>query len=199
VTHLDEDTSGFGFDSTLQETTINLEAHNERDSGRTTFNYNFDDFIRTGSHAETISGISHSVALADSEVFGVRRNIELRNSVGYTIRDFTESPGDVVTADSVLSIEHRTNLWTLYEAHYLHDNLGDTLSENYDGGAGIQHKLFASLTSGLRLRATRYTTERPGSDFESTQYSRYLERIVHQTAIRDRPIDHWRVIGILSH
>jgi hypothetical protein len=169
VTHLDESTTDSGMPNTLHQTTLSFDAHNDRPSGRTTFTYLLNEFDRTTGNYGS-SGTQNSFGLADTESFGASKNIEWRNEAAYTIRDFTDSPGDVVTAGSHLSIEHRTNLWSLYDVDYLRDYAQPTLSENLDGSAAVRHQLFASLTSGLRLQAIKYDAESPGSDFESTQY-----------------------------
>jgi hypothetical protein len=169
VMHLDENTSGVDFESKLQQTTVSLDVHNDRPSGKTVFTYNLDDFNRNSTTAQS-SGIQNSVGLTDTEMFGSRKNIEWRNGAAYTERDFTDSPGKVWTAGSHLSIEHWTNLWSFYDADFLHDQTDPTVTENYDGSAAVRHQLFASLTSGLRFQAIRYTSEQPGSDFESTQF-----------------------------
>lgn len=168
LTRYDETTSGFGFGTGLQETTLNLDAHNDRATGRSTLNYNFQDINRTVG-STTISGVENSVGFSDSENFG-SPNVELRNSAAYAKRNFTDSAGDTITAASRLEVEHPYNLKSAYDANFLRDKTDDTITENYDGGAGIQHQLFASLTSGLRVQAIRYTSERPGSEFESTEY-----------------------------
>jgi hypothetical protein len=133
------------------------------------FTYNLDDFTRT-LESRTTSGIENSVGLSDSEIFGSRRNMEWRNNIGYTIRDFTDAPGDSLSAGSHLNIEHLTNLWTMYDGDYLRDKNDQTVTENYDGSVALRHQLFSSLTTGLRVQAIHYDSERPGSDFESTQY-----------------------------
>ena len=169
VTHLNETDTGTGFENQLEETILSFDAHNDRPQGRTVFTYNLDDFTRHYSTAET-SGTSHALGLGDTETFGARKNIEWRNNGSYTKRDFTDSPGDVWTAGSHLSIEHREDLWSMYDADYLRDRTDPTLSENADVSAAVRHQLFASLTSGLRFQVIHFNSEAPGSSFESTQY-----------------------------
>ena len=163
VSHLDQDTTGFNFQTSLQQTTVSLDAHNDRQNGSTTFTYNFDDFTRNIDFS-AVKGTQHTFGLNDTENFGSGKNIEWNNMAAYTIRDFIDTPGDVITAGSHLRVEHTPELMSLYDANYLRDTAGSAVSENIDGSAGLRHQLFESLNSGLRVQALRYTTEIPDSD-----------------------------------
>jgi hypothetical protein len=169
VAHLDEMTTGSDFNDSIQQTTINLDAYNERASGRTSMFYNFNDFTRTqgGSNA---SGTQNAVGLTDNERFGPRQMFEWRNAAAYTLRDFSEGSGDAVTAGSHLLVEHRDDLRSTYDFDYLRDTAEPATTERYDASAGVRHQLFSSLTSGLRLQAVHYDARGPGGEFVSTEY-----------------------------
>lgn len=165
----EEDTTGFGSLTSLQQTTLNLDAHNDRSSGKTSFRYTYDDFQRSAG-SRTASGIGHSFGISDRETFGGRKNIELNNSLGYATREFTDSPSQDLSANSDLTIKHRPNLTSSYYGNYYRNEVNSVVAENYDTSAGIQHRLFASLTSGLRVRVSQYNLTSPAGSSESTQY-----------------------------
>jgi len=81
LTRYEEDADGFGYKTSLRQTTLNLEAHNDRETGGSTFNYTFNDYQRSVDTTGG-SGIEQTVGLSDRETFGTK-NVEMRNSVSY--------------------------------------------------------------------------------------------------------------------
>jgi hypothetical protein len=159
----------------FRQTALTLDARNDRATGGSTFRYGLTDFERSAG-SSLVSGIDHAFGLSDREVFGSAKKIEWRNNASYSTREQTRAPSalagnDAFTADSHLAIEHPHRLSSAFDTHYLRNDAATTVTENYDAAAGVQHKLFASLTSGLRAQATKYSSRRPAGDFESTQYS----------------------------
>jgi hypothetical protein len=172
----EEQIDGYGYRSGLAETLFNIDARNERDWGSSSFAYAFNDFTRTSDSARDVSGLQHSVGLSDRENFGTGDRIDWRNNASYTVHELRDSPrdgtpSDALAANSALTFQHRPNLSSFYEGHYLRDEADAVVSENYDGGMGARHQLYQSLHSSVRLQALNFSSKRPGGDFESRQYS----------------------------
>jgi hypothetical protein len=169
LSHTDQDTSGLGYLTTLQETTLLLDAHNDRPSGNTTLSYTLDDFDRTFGNVIS-SGFDNSVGLSDRETFGSSRNIEWRNTVAVSKFDVTDAPSDTLTAGSHLAIDLLPNLSNIYDVNYLREDEDSDVTEQYNASASLRHQLYSSLTSGLEVQAIRYTSSSAGGSFESTEY-----------------------------
>ncbi|MGN6644128.1 MAG: hypothetical protein ACTHKU_14115 [Verrucomicrobiota bacterium] len=157
-----EDTFGLSDDSSLRETGLIFDANNDRDSGSSAFNYTFTDYNRQDFGAEA-GGTDHSFGVNDTEFFGRRKQIQLNTTLGYSTRQYTESPSDDFNASLNLSIEHRPTLSSFYDASYYHSSsdssVGSVDSDNLNGGVSLRHQLYESLSSTIRLQ---------GLDFSST-------------------------------
>jgi hypothetical protein len=64
----EEDADGFGYHTSLRQTTVNLDARNERETGSTTLTYAFNDYERSVDTTGG-SGIEQTVGLTDRETF----------------------------------------------------------------------------------------------------------------------------------
>jgi hypothetical protein len=187
----EEDTSGLGFDRTFDETLFQFDARNERETGTSTVRYSLNDFERSLG-ADEWSGVEHSFGVSDTETFGTKF-LEWRNEFGYSQRELTSGPidsfpNDALSGSSHLLWQHRPNLASDYNAHYLRNDSDEVVAENMDASAGVRHRLFSSLSSGLRFQALRYTTEAAGGDFTSDQYigtwsEAYTKRIGRSTQL----------------
>jgi hypothetical protein len=174
--------------SSLQENTLTFEAHNEREVGTTRFVYTMSDFQRSDVGPES-SGRDHTIGVADSELFGAQKQIQWNNDVGYSMRRFTDSPGDDLNANSRLSIDHTPTITTFYDANYYHNNFESASSDSYNGSLGIRHQLYESLISTLRGYGQYYdasgeggstVTKRLGTSL-SEAYSKRLSSEAHLT------------------
>jgi hypothetical protein len=159
--------------SSLRQTSVSLEAHNDRASGGTRFTYGMSDYDR-GDFGTTGGSTDHTIGLSDNETFGRRRQITWNNDVGYAMRRFTDAPSDDFNANSRLGIEHTPSVSSSYGANYYHSTYADNRSDNYDGSASVRHQLYQSLTSTLRIDGQGYDASGPGGSSETARFGASL-------------------------
>lgn len=155
--------------SNLKQTTVNFDAHNERENGSTRFNYGLTDYSRSDFGANG-GETDHAFGLADSETWGRRRQILWNNELGYSMRRFTDAPSDDLNANSHLSIEHTPSISTFYDGNYYRSTFGPNESDNYDGSAAITHQLYESLRSTLRADGQQSDFDGPGGSGVTTRF-----------------------------
>ncbi len=145
---ISRDTTGFNYDTTSDQTTLDLHARNER------ARQNFTDFAYQYSHYESRSTGSgetfrdtsdfHYITLNDTENF--------EHSVLTSTLLFDQSETTAVNSQDLnlllhYSIEHLPNLRSIYDysfARFATDS-GDAMQDS--ARAGLQHQLYESLTS----------------------------------------------------
>jgi hypothetical protein len=165
----------------LSEIGLTFDALNERPRGSTVFNYTFNDYTRRDFGLEA-GGTDHTFGIGDLEVFGSRDQIRLNTSLGYSSREYTDTPSDDLNASANLSIEHRPTLFSFYDASYYRSESGPVTSDNYNGAASLRHQLYESLTSTLRVQGQHYSSSGPGGAAETTRFGggvseQYVKRL----------------------
>ena len=150
-----DETFGESIASSLYETGVTFNARNTRESGETTFTYTHTNDDRTDSGSQATS-TENSFGIGDTETFGREKQIHLNTSANYSSREYTGTPADDATAALNLSVQHTPSLSSVLDMDYnrstTNDSVGKTLSDNLHGGVSVQHQLFESLTSTLRIQ-----------------------------------------------
>ena len=142
------ETTGFAYDTTADQLTLNLHARNERQNlNATDLSYQFSQYdSTTGTSTDKFHDLTsfHYLTLTDTEHFGKGT---LNSTLLYDHTDSNDSASDDVDMLLDYSIEHTPHLRSFYNYSFLGFTSGDGgLIEN-SGRAGLQHQLYDSLSS----------------------------------------------------
>jgi hypothetical protein len=188
-----EEYSGLSADSLYEETGLTLEALNERERGETVFNYTFADY--TVANSAQGGGTDHSASISDTEYFGAHRQARLTTSAGMGHREYSDSPSDDLNGGVSFGYEITPRVTATADGDYYHSENAGTSSDNLSGSAGVQHKLYESLTTSLRAHTVEYTTDGDGGGSDYRQYGLtlsegYTKRLSHKSRLS--------ITGVLS-
>lgn len=166
--HHEEDASGLGGLSHVEDDVITLAARHDREKGASTFNYTYSEY-RRGDFGMVGIGHDHTVAISDSERFGAREQVRLNTGASYSRRESFAEPNDDISANANLVADHRPNLSSLYDLGFNHYSSGSFSSDYYTGRAQLRHQLYESLTSTLIAQAS-------DNEFSDSFNSGYVRR-----------------------
>jgi hypothetical protein len=147
---------GADLQSKLVEDVFDARIRHEREFGGTSLAYTFTQYDRSDP-GQTGTGEIQTVSLADSEAFGEHNQHHLNADASYTHRDTLFEVSDEILAKLSLGLQHRPNLDSFYDFNYDHLEIDSFTSDSISGEAQLNHKLYESLISSVRLT---------GSDFE---------------------------------
>jgi hypothetical protein len=158
--------SGFTYNSTSDQTMLNLHAVNERSrDNNTDLTYQYQDSTWNQS---TLGGGSssstHDVTLTDAEHYG---KSTLNSSLMLDQSDYSGTTADSVNLALNLSVEHTPHLRSFYDygvARYSTDG-GSSLQNT--ARAGLQHQLYESLTSSVDLHGSSFNSDYSDSTLDA--------------------------------
>lgn len=158
--------SGFAYNSTSDQTMLNLHAVNERRFGdNTDLTYQYQNSTWDQSSLGTASSSSsHDVTLTDAEHFG---KSTLNSSLLYNQSDYSGATSDNLNLALDLSVEHTPQLRSFYDyavSRYSTDG-GDSLQNT--ARVGLQHQLYESLTSTVDVHGSSLNSDYTGSTLDS--------------------------------
>jgi hypothetical protein len=170
--HLQENvTSGLLRNTSLDESTLTFNAQNERaKTGQTEFTYVLDQFHRREEDISTISGVSNTADLFDTETWGADDWIKLRSMAFYHQLDDTTVGTRSLTSQENLDLEHSRDLTSNYRYSYNLRKSGPVDSDSHEAGALVRHQLYESLTSIFDVHGSTLSSSSSGTTFESTRY-----------------------------
>lgn len=167
--HTTRDTTGFSYDTTSDQTTLNLHAQNERrKQDITDFAYQYSDYHSllnsAGISFEDTSSF-HYVTLTDTEHFD-------RSTLGSTIL-FNHSDADNNSSDDLnalldYSVEHTPHLRSFYDYSFSRYSSDGGESVQHNARAGLQHQLYESLNSSVDLHGASANSSYLGSKLNLT-------------------------------
>jgi hypothetical protein len=161
------DTTGFNYDTTSDQMTLELHARNERDrQSFTDLSYQFSDYSsssQSGGGQFTDKSQFHYLTLTDTENFE-------KSALNSTLF-FDESTTTALNSEDLnillhYSMEHTPSLRSLYDYSFsqFSTDTGDSV-QNFARG-GLQHQLYESLTSSGDLHGSVANSSFSGSSLE---------------------------------
>jgi hypothetical protein len=156
-------TGGDELSNSIQSDTLTLNGRHRRERGETALDYTFNQYTRDDLGRVGI-GTDHSITASDTEILDDRGRFRLQGSVGYIHRDTGVETSDEYLATTELAAEHRPNLSSFYTASYDHFEIDSFETDSYTAQAGLTHRLYESLTSGLIFRASSVENQDEGSE-----------------------------------
>lgn len=163
------DTSGFSYDSTSDQSTLNLHAQNERRKQNITdLSYQFSDYRSRMNSAGTSfadSSSSHYVTLTDTEHF---TKSTLSSTLLYNRSEADSNSSDELNTLFDYSVEHTPHLHSFYGYSFSRSATGGSESLQHNAHAGLQHQLYESLTTTLDLHGAAADSRYLGSKLDQT-------------------------------
>jgi len=140
------DSSGFAYNSTSDQTSVNLHAVNERKFGDVTdLTYQYQDWDWNQSQGASSSSASHNATLTDTEHLG--STMTLNSTLIVDESEFSGADNNNVNLTENFIVQHTPHLQSFYDysvSRYADDS-GSSLQNT--ARAGLQHQLYESLTS----------------------------------------------------
>jgi hypothetical protein len=159
------DSSGFAYNSTSDQTSLNLHANNARSGGNNTdLTYQYQDWTWNQSQGPSSSSSSHNVTLTDAEHFG---NKTLTSTLLFNHTEYSGLTSDGLNLTENFVVEHTPHLQSFYDysiARYSDDN-GDSVQNTVR--AGLQHQLYESLSSYLDVHGSTLNSDFGSSTLDS--------------------------------
>lgn len=170
--HYDEEVLDLTRLTSLTEDTFNLNASNERRSGRATtgFSYNLDRFSRLEAGDNNQQGLSQNLNVIDSENFGDRNWIRLTSLLNYNSVTETAAPSEKLLLQEQLQLQHTHRLRSVYDYAFSLASASGSDSSTHEGRVGLSHQLFDNLTSTLDVHGNLTQASAPGSSLDATRY-----------------------------
>ena len=163
-----QDISGLTENTTFDQTSLNLHAHNDRNQNDATdltfLHGQYSQMIGESGDSFHDSSSYQQVNATDIEHFG---KSTLSSSLLYNGLTSQNIPSQSVTPSAELRVDHTEHLHSSYG--YIFSHYDDDVSEvdqNYLH-AGVQHQLFESLTSALDVHGSESQNSADGSEFNS--------------------------------
>ncbi|HTB84859.1 MAG TPA: hypothetical protein VK742_14475 [Candidatus Sulfotelmatobacter sp.] len=163
--HSETESSGLTYNSTSDQTSINLHASNTRNNGNNTdLLYQFQDWTWLQTGGINNSSVTHNVTLTDAEHWG---NKTLTSTLYFNDADYTGDTSDNITPSLDLVVEHTPHLRTFYDynANYYTTGGGDSFQNN--ARIGVQHQLYDSLFSSADIHGSTLNSTYSGSSLDS--------------------------------
>jgi hypothetical protein len=166
-----EDVNSFLRPSHLEETTVSLDARNERSGGdHTTLSYKFDQYARRERGTFLEEGTYHTVNVSDLENLGGRGRTKLNSILFFNQLDTRTTSSRSLNVQEQLRTEHSERLQSDYL--YRFDNLSlapaETLS--HSGQATLYHRLYDNLSSSLDAHGYTLDSSSPNSTYSTVRY-----------------------------
>src|SRR6185369_3607616 len=162
------ESSGLNYDSTGEQTSVGIQAENERNHGNLTdMNYQFSRYESTSSDGVQTFGDSstaHHLSLNDSEHF--HRSM-LSTSMFYDHVEDGVGPSDDVNLSLDYSIDHTAHLHSYYGYSFSDYQTGSAELMEHSARAGLRHQLYESLISSLGVNGSYGRSESFGSELKS--------------------------------
>ena len=162
--HSHTDSSGLNYNSTSDQTSIDVRAQNERQrSNLTSLEYQYTEYSSTSSDSsQTFNNFTtlQNLSINDVEHFD-------KSSLGSSLF-YNHSGGDQVPADDVNLMlnydwEHTPHLRSFYGYSFSDYSSDGNEAMNNSGHAGIQHQLYDSLTTTLDVTGGHASSDSGGS------------------------------------
>jgi hypothetical protein len=160
------DSSGFAYNSTSDNTSINLHAVNERGHGNNTdLTYQYQDWTWNQAQGTSSSSASHNATLTDAEHFGSK--MTLNSTLLYNHSEYSGSGSDNVNLTENFVVEHTPHLRSFYDygISSYSDDTGNSVQNTVR--AGLQHELYESLNSYGDVHGSSLNSDYAGSTLDS--------------------------------
>lgn len=155
--------------TTTEEDGATFGVRHHRERGESAFQYTFNQYSRT-DFGQTGQGRDHTFSLSDNESLGSRGQHRLSTALSYSLRDAAPQDSDELLANLSFNAQHRPNLSSYYDFSYDHFEMGEFESDAGIGQAGLQHRLYESLTSTATVRGSDYETSDSVNDGYTRRY-----------------------------
>lgn len=180
-----QDSTGYGTPTKSDSTTVSADAGYTRKSGSTALGGSLTSYTRN-DYGVSGDGQDYTLSASDSEDFGSRKQFRSLITLGMNHVDNSSVPGDIYTALGHLRVEHTERLLSQYGINYSRNSFGGANTDNLNGNANLQHRLFDSLTSELNLQGYRYSATSGGQGQDSWQFGggpalRYVKKLSAST------------------
>jgi hypothetical protein len=143
----DETDTGLIDSSDVKETHFNFLGIYKRNSGQTTLTGQWNEYDNILNFGDTLTSMTESANLADSETFGSRQQITASTGVSVSHSEYGAQQSDMVNATENVSIHHRPNLETYLVLEAELNDLSPGTESSLQGDYGLRHQFYDSLTS----------------------------------------------------
>jgi hypothetical protein len=176
VLRMNEDVTATQNDTTLDDTTVTLNANNDRSKiGHTDASYRYYDFRQSQENSPKVSGTTQTANLFDSETFGRGEWIRMNSTALYNDTDETEFSTRGVLLTENVALQHEPNLSSTYSYTYQQQDSGPTDTDSHQASALVHHQLYQSLSTSLGVHGSSQHTTSSGSTYDSTIYGVSLD------------------------
>ena len=162
-----QDATGYGTPINDERTVASFDATHTRASGSTTLDYTYDHYTRNDFGALGF-GDDNTFAASDSEEFGSFKQFHSLLNASYSTLDNSTEPTDLLNASANLRVNHTDRLTSLYNLNYQRNTFADVLTDNFNGNATLEHKLYESLTTDLGVQGYRSSSSGGGTGRQDT-------------------------------
>ncbi len=166
----DEKSTGINGTSEITENYLNFSGTQKRLTGQSTLSYRFNEFENVINSGTARNSVNQAVGISDSEVFGSRRQINAITSASFSQAEYTGQRTETFTANENIAIKHRPNLESYLNLNYSHSSMDPATSSVIQGGGGVRHRFYESLTSTFEVHGSR---DESSSSFNSGLNERY--------------------------
>jgi hypothetical protein len=143
----DESDTGLVDSSEVKETYFNFLGIYKRHSGQTTLTGQWNEYDNILNFGNTLTSMTESVGLADSETFGSREQITASTGVSFSHAEYAAQQSDMINATENFSIHHSPNLESYLNFDFQQNDLQPATETYLQGTYGLRHQLYESLTS----------------------------------------------------
>ena len=158
------DTSGLVYDSTTEQTMLNVRARSQRERADTDLSYQFTTYKSTAA-GFTSDSTTHSLTLTDVEHFS--DNLTLNSTFNYNHFENQGLVSDNPATTLDLNWEHTPQLRSFYDVSASDFSTEGADSMNSYARAGLEHKLYESLTSTFDVHGSDASSDSAGSKIDS--------------------------------
>jgi hypothetical protein len=166
----DQVSSGITGVTEVQETYLNFNGLNQRQSGSSTLTYSYEDFNNTVNYGPVQSSLGQSVGISDTEIFGSRAQISATTGGSYGQVNYLDQNGQRFNLTENVVDHLRPNLDSYLHLNYDNSDLGTYAASQFQGIAGVRHQLYESLTSTLDLHGNYSEFSSTGNSALDTRY-----------------------------
>jgi hypothetical protein len=145
-----------------------VDGHNGFETADLDFRYEYSDVVNKiylpGNYRSQLANLNYSLD------FGPALHRRWDSRLNYSARDGS-SPMTNLSIDESLSVEHFANLSSAYNYQFTQQKTPEGTVTSHNGGANLQHRLYANLTTNLGLNGNRQVFPSGVRDSEGAQLS----------------------------
>ena len=155
------DTTGFAYDSSSDQTALNLHAQNARSNGNNTdLTYQYQNMTWSTSMGNADTTESHYLTVNDEEHF---KKSAFDTRLLFNQSDDANSSFDSLSLTLDYSVEHTPHLRSFYDYSFSRDASEGGNSTQHAASVGLQHQLYESLSSSLDVHGASSSSDYNGS------------------------------------